>query len=69
MSAKVSAKKSLKSLAVLLGSTALLSLVAVFADPVALTVIFADNPKFMAAIPIVAYAASTLLDAWKHKGG
>jgi len=67
MSAKVSAKKSLKSLAILLGSTAALSVVAVLADPAALTAIFASNPKFMLAIPVVSYAASLLLDAWKHK--
>ncbi len=68
MSAKVSAKKSLKSLAILLGSTAALSVVAVFADPAALTAIFADNPKFMLAIPLVSCAATLLLDAFKHKG-
>ena len=68
MSVKRSAKKSLKQLGILLGSTAALSVLAVFADPAALTVIFADNPRFMLAIPVVAYAASTLLDAWKHRG-
>jgi len=68
MSAKVSAKKSLKSLAILLGTTAALSVVAVLADPAALTAIFVDNPKFMLAIPLITYAATLLLDAWKHRG-
>jgi len=68
MSAKVSAKKSFKQLGVLLGSTLIVSALAFFTDPAALTAIFADNPRFMLAIPVITYAASTLLDAWKHKG-